>query len=465
MRNAAGILFACIVTMGVVHVSSSRAQWVRGGTPVCDLTGRETDPCIVNDGDGGAIIVWRDRRHENIDIYAQRVTADGRLAWTTNGIPVSMAIGRKSEVKVVSDGAGGAIVVWTDRRVEWDIFAQRVRSDGEIAWALDGVPVCMAGDEQESHSITTDGSGGAIVSWVDLRFGWDEYCMYAQRIDSAGSPLWDGDGVQIHKSTKGLGHPQMVPDGEDGVIITWSEMWGNEAAQYAQRINGFGDRMWEGSGALLSGPQAHRSAAWIVQDGAGGAIFTWWDERGDYRGIFAQRMDGEGRVQWRKNDAVVCVGPGNQMYPRLIRDDRGGAILVWHDGRNSSWDIYAQRLDGRGRIEWNRGGVPVCTADGHQRHPRIVPDGTGGAYILWSDERNGTGNSDIYGQRIDADGKSLWRENGEPLITEPGDQFFPEAVSDGEHGVILTWTDGRPGAGGIYALRLDPKNMSGMHGN
>ncbi len=48
----------------------------------------------------------------------------------------------------------------------------------------------------------------------------------------------------------------------------------------------------------------------------------------------------------------------------------------------------------------------------------------------------------------------MWREKGEPAIVATGDQVLSEAVSDGTRGVIFTWTDMRPGAGGIYARRL-----------
>lgn len=445
--------------IGTAPVRSPRAQWISDGTPICTVQGRESDPIVVTDGAGGAIVVWRDRRNENTDVYAQRITNEGLAAWTASGVPVCLSFGLKSFVSAVSDGEGGAIIIWTDRRVEWDLFAQRVRSNGEMAWELDGVPVCMADDEQKYTWITTDGAGGAIIGWIDLRFGWDEYCVYVQRIDSTGSPLWDIDGVPIYHSTATLGHVLLVPDGEGGAIITWGERGNGGVELHAQRVNGFGDLMWEGESVMFSGPQVNRSATWIIEDGANGVIFTWWDKRGGYRNIYAQRIDEEGKILWRKNDTVVCAEFRNQMFPRLTQDGHGGAIIVWHDGRNTSWDIYAQRLDSRGRIKWGKGGVPVCTADGHQKHPRIVTDGAGGAYVVWSDERNGVDNLDIYGQRIDAEGMSMWRMNGEPLIAVPGDQMLPEGVPDGAHGVIFTWTDRRPGAGGVYAWRLSPKTL------
>ena len=43
----------------------------------------------VPDGSGGAIAAWMDDRTEAFRVYAQRVDADGNLAWVPGGIAVS----------------------------------------------------------------------------------------------------------------------------------------------------------------------------------------------------------------------------------------------------------------------------------------------------------------------------------------------------------------------------------------
>jgi len=47
--------------------------------------------------------------------------------------------------------------------------------------------------------------------------------------------------------------------------------------------------------------------------------------------------------------------------------------------------------------------VALCTATGLQGSPTIASDGAGGAIVTWTDFRSGT-NSDIYAQRVDANG-------------------------------------------------------------
>ncbi len=38
---------------------------------------------------------------------------------------------------------------------------------------------------------------------------------------------------------------------------------------------------------------------------------------------------------------------------------------------------------------WIPNGNPMCTASGDQRNPSLIPDGQGGAIIVWNDDRNG----------------------------------------------------------------------------
>jgi hypothetical protein len=83
--------------------------------------------------------------HEG-DIYAQHVLARGVTdpSWPHRGLAVSTANGRQYSPVAVEDGAGGAIVVWEDWRAgdliggnySGDIFAQRVQSNGKLGGAV-----------------------------------------------------------------------------------------------------------------------------------------------------------------------------------------------------------------------------------------------------------------------------------------------------------------------------------------
>ena len=90
-----------------------------------------------------------------------------------------------------------------------------------------------------------------------------------------------------------------------------------------------------------------------------------------------------------------------------------------------------QSAPGPALAAWPPGGVQLCqTCQG--RYPLVVPDGTGGGFVVWEDSRNGS--SDIYAQHVTAAGEIAagWPVDGVPLCTAPLEQLMGQfGVSDG----------------------------------
>jgi hypothetical protein len=53
---------------------------------------------------------------------------------------------------------------------------------------------------------------------------------------------------------------------------------------------------------------------------------------------------------------------------------------------------------------WPSGGRAVCAAAGSQSGILALADGAGGAILTWNDQRGGDQNSDVYAQRVQANG-------------------------------------------------------------
>ncbi|HTP80635.1 MAG TPA: hypothetical protein VMM57_09550, partial [Bacteroidota bacterium] len=99
--------------------------------------------------------------------------------------------------------------------------------------------ICTAAYDQYSPTIVSDGSGGAIITWQDLRSG-NDFDIYAQYINAAGTPQWPSNGVAICTATGDQASPTIVSDGSGGAIITWQDERGANYDIYAQRINAAG---------------------------------------------------------------------------------------------------------------------------------------------------------------------------------------------------------------------------------
>lgn len=99
---------------------------------------------------------------------------------------------------------------------------------------------------------------------------------------------------------------------------------------------------------------------------------------------------------WIPEGVPVSTAATSQMYPQIASDGAGGALVTWDDYRGGSGnaDIYAQRVNASGVAQWTAGGVALCTAGGSRAKPMILSDGAGGAFVTWYDYRSG--NADIY---------------------------------------------------------------------
>jgi hypothetical protein len=436
-------------------------QWTADGVALCTDVSSQQFPTIVSDGAGGAIVTWRDFRGP---AYAQRVNAAGTPQWTADGVALSSVVSSQQFPTIVPDGAGGAIVTWYDSRSGTaDVYAQRVNAAGTSQWAAGGVAVSTAANDQQTPTIASDGAGGAIVTWEDLRSGTN-FDIYAQRVTSSGSlggpapadcPIDPTVNVPLCTAANNQNNPTIVSDGTGGAIVTWDDYRSGSADIYAQRVNAAGTPQWTADGVALCTAAGDQEQPTVVPDGAGGAIVTWEDRRSgtDYD-IYAQRVNAAGAPQWTANGVALCTAASEQLYPTIVSDGAGGAIVTWEDLRSSPGDIYAQRVNAAGVPQWTADGVALSTAANGQQYPTIASDGAGGAIATWYDGRGGTYN-DIYAQRVNAAGAPQWTADGVALCTAANDQYYPTIVSDGAGGAIVTWDDARSGSRDVYTQRVN----------
>ncbi len=346
--------------------SQGNDLWSTGGEFVAinnaDLSGSHQNPRIVSDGQQGAIIVWQDSRSvgssedTGYDIYAQRVHSDqdGDLEelWGGDGLPVCTETGDQKYPQLVSDGSGGAIIAWQDQRSgKWHINAQRILDDSSMPWAMNGNPVSLSDQDHEKPQITTDGSGGAIITW---QVGDDgNGGIYAQRISADGGPLWITAQLDLIVSTGQIKrlNPQIVSDGNGGAVIEWLGINignGSSTGIFAQRIDANGVAKWTANGVTVASSTSIDTgdSPQIAGDGSNGAVITWGDKRnGSNIDIYSQRINGtNGSALWTSNGVPISTAPDQQQLPRLISNGSGGGIIAWQDQRSGDWNLYAQKL-------------------------------------------------------------------------------------------------------------------------
>lgn len=452
-----GFIFSAMVAVQLY-------AWQPNGVPVCTATeyiGISAEaPAMVSDGVGGAIITWEDNRDTGFTkIYTQRVDSTGNTLWTLNGVAIN-TIGYDYYPSIISDGSGGAIINWINTRYGLGhLYFQRVDSSGTPLWTPQGVAIFTT-YQAYSPTMASDGEGGAFITWYDDRYGDETGNIFAQHVNSSGSAVWASSGISI--ATVGIDQsPTIASDGMGGAIITWEDgRTGTTGNIYAQHVDSAGDTLWTTNGMVVCTAARTQYDPTIVSDGSGGAIITWQDTRNNlFYNIYAQHIDSTGNSLWTTNGVEICnaaIGQYNTIIP-IVSDSAGGAIMTWEDYRNgTTYNIYSQRVNSTGSTLWKLNGVAVCTAGNDQYNPTISSDGSGGAIITWQDLRSGT-EYNIYAQHVNSTGSTLWIADGRNICNVANSQYLPTIVSDEIDGAIIAWDDYRINMfnSSVYAQRIN----------
>jgi hypothetical protein len=435
------------------------------GVAICIASNYQDLPVIASDGAGGAIISWEDYRSVSEGhIYAQHINNQGSTLWTTNGVEICNNA-EQNTPQIVSDGEGGAIITWNDgRTIYYNIYAQRINSQGSTLWTTNGVPICTDTVQyQQFPIIVSDSSNGAVIAW-EQNIGEFSFGIYVQRVNSQGSTLWTNNGISV-STVIGIAYgPEMVNDGSGGAYITWADARNTTSNPsenldiFAQHINSQGSTLWALNGMAICTAQNFQSYPLIVDDGTGGAIITWDDARvSSTLNIYGQRVNSQGSTLWTANGLKLFHIPVG-MQNSAASDGFGGMVITWQSANygSGSSNIYAQRIDGNGSLLWSTTGVSVCTATGDQTVPMIINDGAGGAIITWEDDRYDGVTTHIFSQRVNSQGSTLWTLNGVAICTAINYQYDPMIVTNDDNGAIITWWDARDdGNSHIYAQSVN----------
>lgn len=338
-------------------------------------------PQVMPDGTGGAFVCWNDFKpayralHDDY-FRLQRLDSQGKPVWEEPGkllfaSPPYHATTRSWPIwtgaDMVSDGHGGAIVVWKEETQQryTNIEAQRYDTNGKSVWQDGGVLISSAWDA--SVQVTSDGNGGAIIVIGAGRQEPTDSATYSvQRIPAEGKLLWPNAGVVIKEDLRPWGSIEVMTQGTDTIVL-WQEI--------------------AGSPEIIAGRPVRQIA------------------------LYAERISADGTIMWQR--APVFISEAGESLDDLVMCNGGdGVLLVWRSGGREQWGwkVFAQKVNAdEGKLAWREKGVTVFGEElRYQGAPEVVSDGSGGAIILAVVGKNPLGGDIVYAQRLDANGNVLW---------------------------------------------------------
>jgi hypothetical protein len=449
-----------------LNVTGGQQLGSTGDTLVWGIAHNSTSPVVVRNNNGKMFVFFEDERDGSAlgrTVFFQLVDTLGNLILQPNGKrlcpdPVFTVSRGQMKPDACSDMGSGAIAIWLDSRDSnpyYRIYAQRVNGSGNLQWNGAGMaisPIDQTAFEQVRPRIITDGSGGGIVAWTATPPGEFANNVYLTKVSPAGSLAWP---VLAISTSIGLDEflDDLYPDGSGGAYVSYSDgAWPNQSI-YGQHVSSTGSLLW-GEGVLLCADPAIQVHSRVISLGAEGAVFVWEDQRSGFNtDLYAQKVNSDGLIQWGTNGMPVCTASEDQLNPDMAVDAFNNVSIVWTDTRAdtaTSWNIYMQKIAADGQILFPLNGMTVTTAPYQQAKPKIMADGWGGNYILWEDSRNGASsgnNVDVFSNHINSDGSlSVWGEwttVGNAVCTEIRNQGFIVMTDDFVGGVMTAWVDQR----------------------
>lgn len=436
-----------------------------GGVPICKSQHNIQNYSLSLSYNQDLIAVFQDDREGNFDIYAQKILNNGGYAWGESGKAVNDVIGSVAQqnFKVSSDNSGAFYFAFEDKRSGYsNIYAQKLNSQGFLIWDVNAVPCNVQSFDQKAPDIVVDGKGGAYVVWEDYKDS--SGCkIYAQHFNQEGDSTWS-EGILLTPSLllSNQEKPIALLDNNGGIIVIFvcGKNSLGQADIYAQRISSKGKLLWGNSGKIISSNIGKADAPTSVSKSL---ISAWTDYRNGEKNsnVYCQKIDDSGNVLWGEGGLAVCEAPDIQRDVVLVEDGDSSVVVAWADRGSGNFDIYAQRLDSRGQILWAKDGVPVCQTGRTQQRPKMISIATAEVFLVWEDFRYG--NWDIFAQKLDSQGKPVFieqanvGEDGLPVCSTLGTQYSPDIAQIGKNSVVV-WEDYRNNSNySIYLQSFDNK--------
>jgi hypothetical protein len=387
------------------------------------------------------------------------------------------------------------------------------RASGDPASAGTLVAPSLPGTSTETGPLAIpDGAGGAFVGFRTPA----EYKMHVARVDETGTPVgsWLPIGISGLSEVPGRA-VQIASIAPDRVLILADNTVTFNPPAYLTRVVGengltdpevsslssvqFGTLSIQGvpgGGAIVLGGSwnaapSFRAAAYSAEGsptgtddiGVQGAI---WHYTSDYGPPIAISPDGDGGA-WAVGEVVAIntgtgvdlvatrvaldgtplLTPAARIVTSAARDQTDAAVapdgaqgvyIAWTDRRNlsQSSDVYGVRLlpDGSVSPGWTASGKPIASLAGDQFQPVVAADGAGGVWLAWIDSR--TGENDLFYSHFGASGDPVagYPAGGRVLCSAPGSQIALRIAADGSGGFYALWLDGREGELDLFAQHI-----------
>ena len=345
----------------------------------------------------------------NMGIYGRRVTLLG-IPDPGGDIPIATTIsGDNDQPKVVYNATNDqylSVFICSDAsRTYGHVCRQFLKWEGTRL----GISTQVSGPLNSEYSVTgayNTRNNRYLAVWVDERNGNPD--IYGQIYDEEGFP--EGSNFAVHESSGILANPNIAFNSIDQIyLVTWYNK--QDVAIEWQLISSQGLPLHFGRVALAEAMDRHPVSAYNSPPEYNEFVILYEDlipgeTNPSLAGI---RIDGTYGNDGTSGSKFRLSSPGSNMHSPDIEYHAGDQsyMVVWQDNRDDPGDIYGMQISYNGSP--NGSEFLISQAGDGQQYPDLIWNPDDDEYlVVWQDYRtSGASASDIYGQRLNAQGGLL----------------------------------------------------------
>jgi len=372
--------------------------------------------------------------------------------------------GSQAIPKIATSTEGDIYIGWfSNESGNYDVRLQRFDSNGNELWAQNGILI----SDHPSMSwltdwdMTVDEANHAILTFQDIRNGGNNN-VYAYRISPTEEFIWGDDGLELSNSPAFDVAPKVTVTSLGNAVIAWQ----SEDVIIMQKISPEGTLLWGNNGIILSGNNTY-SWPQLLPTESEEIILKFFEDSGPpyspTRHIYAQKFDTDGNPLWADNTVISNAGgisAWTQIFP-IVSDRNGGFFIAWHDDRDNNMlaDIFIQHVDANGQTLFIDNGIEVSLmANRNHFYPDIAfPENSTDIFIYWNEMDSDQNLRGIYRQKISDTGDRLWTDNGMAFIELSSTDVYPLAARSSESDVVVFYKENLSSVNNrVKAMMIDP---------
>ncbi|WP_163866324.1 MYXO-CTERM sorting domain-containing protein [Myxococcus eversor] len=294
----------------------------------------EAQPSVAFNGEV-YLVVWRDVRGGEYNIYGARVERSGRVLDPT-GLPIARNAGAKIDPAVAAS-ATEFFVVWADyrdRNSGWDIFGTRVRKDGAVVDPTGILLSAPSTNDEMDPQVASDGRG-FLVAWTRYNSISNSARGVFVRDGVVGAPITFSSAGGVH-DVAFLGQQYLV---------TWMGGW----SAMGTRVSNTGEVLDVGGRLLVTSPGRIASLT-LAGRGQGGGLLVWHDSVS--QSLNAARLTEEGEALepegFRVSSGVPLMLRGDKDL--RVAFDGTNYLVAWRTPTEFHGSVYGNRVSQAGAV-------------------------------------------------------------------------------------------------------------------